>query len=148
MRIDRPNVPPPPETKPRVTIVDDDERLLRILQLYLTVHGYEVTMARDGLEGLKLISSGRPDIVIPRLRRVIFVHGCYWHRHCGCTRATTPVRNRALWVEKFRATVARDKRNLSRLSQLGWSHLVLWECQIMRAERLEQALINFLAEGN
>ena len=89
---------------------------------------------------------GRPDLVFPRLKKVILVHGCYWHRHAGCRRCTTPVRNSALWQEKFTRTVARDARNLTAMAELGWRVLVVWECETTDAAALEARLAAFLAE--
>jgi DNA mismatch endonuclease (patch repair protein) len=89
---------------------------------------------------------GRPDLVFPRRRKVILVHGCYWHRHSGCRRCTTPVRNSELWQEKFTRTVARDARSLAALAELGWRVLVIWECETADAEALEARLAEFLAE--
>lgn len=73
---------------------------------------------------------GKPDIVLPKYRTVIFVHGCFWHRHNKCKRCTTPTKNRDFWVEKFRKNVERDKQNIEALDQLGWKVLVAWECEI------------------
>ena len=64
---------------------------------------------------------GSPDLVLPRLGTVIFVHGCFWHRHRGCRYATTPSTRRAFWQAKFDANVARDRLAASRLRRLGWS---------------------------
>jgi DNA mismatch endonuclease (patch repair protein) len=89
---------------------------------------------------------GRPDLVFPRLRKVILVHGCYWHRHEGCHRCTTPVRNSELWQEKFTRTVARDARNLAALAELGWRVLIVWECETADVAALEARLAEFLAE--
>ena len=71
---------------------------------------------------------GSPDIVLPKFQVVIFVHGCYWHRHPGCRLATTPATNPERWQAKFDANVARDKLTLSNLKAAGWSTLVIWEC--------------------
>lgn len=73
---------------------------------------------------------GRPDIVFPGRKKVILIHGCFWHRHEGCFRATTPTRNALLWAEKFRKTVERDRANADILREQGWESLVMWECQI------------------
>ena len=72
---------------------------------------------------------GVPDIVLPRWRAVVFVHGCFWHRHPGCRYATTPATNRAFWARKLSQNVLRDARQLRALRQLGWRVFVLWECQ-------------------
>jgi DNA mismatch endonuclease (patch repair protein) len=70
---------------------------------------------------------GRPDIVMPRLGVVIFVHGCFWHRHKRCTAASTPTSNTEFWNAKFEANMARDQRNARDLKALGWRVLVVWE---------------------
>lgn len=72
---------------------------------------------------------GRPDIVFPKHRLAVFVHGCFWHRHPNCRRATTPASNTAQWEEKFERNVLRDSRSASELAVLGWNVLVIWECE-------------------
>lgn len=71
---------------------------------------------------------GHPDIVFPRWRIAIFVHGCFWHRHPGCKKATTPKSNVEFWTRKFEANVARDIRTQRELEDLGWKVAVIWEC--------------------
>jgi len=73
---------------------------------------------------------GRPDLVLPKYRAVIFVHGCFWHRHNGCRYATTPTSNAAFWREKFDVNVRRDARNKRQLRDLGWTVRVIWSCQL------------------
>lgn len=73
---------------------------------------------------------GRPDIVLPKYRAVIFVHGCFWHRHQGCKYAYTPKSRLDFWGRKFEGNVMRDKNNLSLLKKTGWLPLVVWECEI------------------
>lgn len=73
---------------------------------------------------------GRPDIVLPKHRAVIFVHGCFWHGHRGCTRAALPKSNSAFWEEKIRRNRLRDQRARAALRKLGWRIVVLWQCQI------------------
>lgn len=73
---------------------------------------------------------GKPDIVLPRYRTVVFVHGCFWHRHHGCRVATTPKSNTDFWVEKFDRNVARDKRSRQLLEAQGWRVIVVWECEM------------------
>lgn len=75
---------------------------------------------------------GSPDLVFLRQRAVVFVHGCYWHRHEGCVRSTMPKRNREFWDAKFRANVRRDLRKESELEAAGWKVLIVWECEILR----------------
>jgi DNA mismatch endonuclease, patch repair protein len=74
---------------------------------------------------------GKPDIVLPKYRTVVFVNGCFWHRHEGCSKATTPKTNTGFWLEKFRQTVERDKRKAAELEALGWVVIVVWECEIV-----------------
>lgn len=87
---------------------------------------------------------GSPDLVFPRLRKVIFVHGCFWHRHEGCPGNRTPRTRRGFWIRKFAGNVSRDKRNVRELRRQGWGIMVIWECQIPREARLISRLRRFL----
>jgi len=73
---------------------------------------------------------GKPDIVIPKYKSVIFLHGCFWHRHEGCKYAYTPKTNIEFWVDKITSNRERDKINLQKLTDLGWNVLTVWECEI------------------
>ncbi|MBB2156534.1 DNA mismatch endonuclease Vsr [Gluconacetobacter diazotrophicus] len=73
---------------------------------------------------------GRPDIILPRYRTAIFVHGCFWHRHPGCRYATTPSTRREFWQTKFDGNVSRDARNQAALEAAGWTVLTVWECEL------------------
>jgi len=73
---------------------------------------------------------GRPDLVLPKYRAVVLVHGCFWHRHAACHFATTPATNAAFWTAKFESNLARDARNLEKLHEVGWRTAVVWECEI------------------
>lgn len=73
---------------------------------------------------------GSPDIVMPKYKLLIFVHGCFWHRHQGCRYATSPEQNREKWQEKFRLNVERDQQQIQQLLGLGWRVLVIWECSL------------------
>lgn len=73
---------------------------------------------------------GSPDLANRSRRWVIFVHGCYWHSHQGCPRATVPKRNREFWLAKFAANRERDQRNENRLRELGYTVIVVWECEL------------------
>lgn len=84
---------------------------------------------------------GRPDIVMPRHRTVVFVHGCFWHRHVRCKKATTPSSNKEFWLTKFSANKLRDKRNSKKLKALGWKVVIIWECQIGDPARIEQQIL-------
>ena len=86
---------------------------------------------------------GKPDIVLPKFRTVVFVHGCFWHRHPGCRHASTPSARREYWTAKFDRNAERDKRNKRLLHTLGWTVIVVWECQVLKdpagvAERIAQ----------
>lgn len=83
---------------------------------------------------------GSPDIVLPKHRTVIFVHGCFWHRHPGCRYASTPKTRQDYWLPKFAANVERDARKTSQLEELGWRVLVVWECETRSEEALEARL--------
>lgn len=87
---------------------------------------------------------GSPDLVFPSHRKVIFVHGCYWHRHPGCRYAYSPKSNIAFWQSKFEANVTRDRRAASALVALGWDILVVWECETRNADILRLRLTEFL----
>lgn len=80
---------------------------------------------------------GKPDLVFPRYKTVVFVHGCFWHRHSNCSITTTPKTNTAFWVEKFEKNVARDEKNISILKEAGWRVFVIWECEVGSARKAE-----------
>ncbi len=83
---------------------------------------------------------GKPDIVLPKWKHVILVHGCFWHRHAGCKMAYTPKSRTDFWLEKFRQNVARDEVIRNELKRLGWSVSTIWECEIENPQRLAQIL--------
>jgi DNA mismatch endonuclease (patch repair protein) len=83
---------------------------------------------------------GSPDLVFAKYGAVVFVHGCFWHRHSGCKNATSPKTRPDFWQKKFDGNVARDKRNLKELRRLGWRTVVIWECEAEEPERLDKLL--------
>lgn len=87
---------------------------------------------------------GRPDIVFPRLRSVIFVHGCFWHRHEGCRRASTPATRTEYWLAKFARNTARDERVKRELRNANWRVHVIWSCELGDLDRLALRLAKFL----
>lgn len=91
------------------------------LRKYLHAQGYRFRLHRKDLPG-------SPDLVLPRHRLVIFVHGCFWHRHAGCFYATTPGTRISFWKAKFEANIRRDREACEDLDRLGWRVLVVWEC--------------------
>ncbi len=87
---------------------------------------------------------GKPDIVLPGRKAVVFVHGCFWHRHPGCKIATTPKTNRDYWQAKFARNVERDQANQTELERLGWKVIVIWECELKNLDTVAARLINEL----
>lgn len=87
---------------------------------------------------------GRPDLVFPKHRLVVFVHGCFWHQHKGCHYAYMPKSRTEFWSEKFAQNLARDKRQERALRDLGWQVLVVWECETRDQEHVEQRLTAFV----
>lgn len=73
---------------------------------------------------------GKPDIVLPKYRTIIFIHGCFWHRHFGCKNATIPKTRTDFWMEKFSRNEENDKKHKEELESSGWKVIVLWECDI------------------
>ena len=75
---------------------------------------------------------GKPDIVLPKYKSVIFVHGCFWHHHEGCIKSKMPKTNVDFWQDKIAANIKRDKSNQDDLAKMGWRVLVVWECNIKK----------------
>jgi DNA mismatch endonuclease (patch repair protein) len=90
---------------------------------------------------------GRPDLVLPRHRSVIFVHGCFWHRHAGCSRCTTPKTRAEFWTKKFAGNVARDLRSVAALESDGWRVITIWECETRDKTTVEDILANAFGVG-
>ncbi|MCY3714485.1 MAG: very short patch repair endonuclease [Gemmatimonadetes bacterium] len=86
---------------------------------------------------------GRPDLVFTKRRAVIFVHGCFWHRH-GCRKTTVPKVREEFWDGKFTANTNRDQRNQSQLAQSGWKVLIVWECEVENDSTLLDRIVGFL----
>lgn len=87
---------------------------------------------------------GRPDIALPRLHRVIFVNGCFWHGHRCARGARVPKSNRSYWIAKICRNKERDRQSLANLKKLGWQSLVIWECQIKDRDKLVARILKFL----
>ena len=79
----------------------------------------------------------RPDLVLAKHKKVIFVHGCFWHRHKGCKNCTMPTNRRAWWLKKLEGNAARDKVHQRALRKLGWHSIVVWECQTEKPKKIE-----------
>ena len=91
---------------------------------------------------------GTPDIVFPGRRKVIFVHGCFWHRHSDCRKSYMPKSRVDFWQQKFSENKARDIRALKALKALNWSVLVVWECEAREDAMLENRITQFLEQEN
>ena len=88
---------------------------------------------------------GHPDVVLPKYKTVVFVNGCFWHRHEGCRYASTPATNREFWNQKFERNVERDAREQKELREMGWNVIVVWECELKKPGQLERKLAKRLA---
>ncbi|ATB68105.1 very short patch repair endonuclease [Pseudomonas mosselii] len=90
---------------------------------------------------------GKPDMVFPRKHKVIFINGCFWHRHEGCALTRTPKSNQEFWFAKFESNKTRDKVNLQKLYDEGWSVLVIWECELRDLAVVAHRLRSFLSDA-
>src|SRR5438128_12503853 len=99
---------------------DRDTQPEKVVRSLLHSLGYRLRMHRRGLPG-------SPDIVLPRYRAIIFVHGCFWHGHKGCSRASRPTTNVDFWNRKIDGNIMRDEKTLGELKKLGWNALVIWQ---------------------
>ena len=88
---------------------------------------------------------GKPDLVFPRFRKVIFVHGCFWHLHKGCREGRIPGSRQSYWEPKLKKNVERDRKHVAALGILGWKVLIVWECEIESAA-MEKKLIRFMQD--
>lgn len=89
---------------------------------------------------------GTPDIVLPKYGTVIFVHGCFWHRHPGCKKASMPQTNKEFWERKLARNVERDAEVSEKLTRIGWRVLVVWECELKNPEILSARLLRELTQ--
>ncbi len=89
---------------------------------------------------------GRPDLVFPRDRKLIFVHGCFWHQHSGCPIARPPSSRLSYWIPKLNGNRQRDRTNARRLRRAGWSLLTIRECELREIERVRRRITEFLQD--
>lgn len=113
-------------TKPEITV-----------RIILHRHGF-----RFRLHNKKL--PGTPDIVLPKYKSVIFVHGCFWHQHEGCRKARRPTSNVEFWNEKLDKNIERDSRKEAELKNSGWKVLTIWDCELKDEDLLIEKVKNFL----
>lgn len=104
-----------------------------IVRSVLHKMGYRFRLHRKDL-------TGKPDIVLPKYKTVIFVHGCFWHSHKGCKRCTIPSTNKSYWLAKFERNIKKDSTNKTLLKKMGWKVLVIWECEIKEINSLQRKL--------
>lgn len=116
-------------TKPELVV----RRLIHALGFRYRLHGRDLP--------------GRPDLVFRSRRKVVFVHGCYWHVHSCAYGQVTPATNAEFWREKRMANVARDRRTRAKLRALGWRALIVWECEIRKPDRVADRVRRFLEDG-
>ncbi len=114
------------DTKPELAV----RRLLHSL-------GYRYRLHRKDLPG-------KPDLTFPSRRKVVFVHGCFWHSHENCDRVRHPSSNKDYWRAKLRRNRERDRRNLALLEEIGWAPMVVWECELDDLDSVSQKLVSFL----
>ena len=113
-------------TKPEITV----RKLLHSM-------GYRFRLHKKDLPG-------SPDIVLPKYKTVIFVHGCFWHRHQNCKYASNPKTRREFWEKKFKENIERDKKTQEKLKNLGWKTKIVWECEIKKQDKLIKKIEDFL----
>lgn len=114
------------DTQPEKTV----RRLLHAM-------GYRFRLHRRDLPG-------KPDIVLPKYRKVIFIHGCFWHGHPNCCRALRPQTNAEFWNKKLDSNIKRDEETQAKLKSLGWDVLVIWQCEMRDLENLRRNIKEFL----
>ena len=114
-----------------------DTRPELAVRRFLHAHGYRFRLHRKDL-------SGKPDIVLPRLKVCIFVHGCFWHRHAGCKYATMPKTRVDFWTKKLDSNVDRDRKVTQGLISEGWRVFTVWECELKKPEEVLPALLESL----
>lgn len=99
--------------------------------------GYRFRLHRKDL-------SGTPDLVFPRLQKIILVHGCFWHFHEHCKKSKIPATNSEFWERKLNTNRKRDKENLDLLTAKGWKVLTIWECELKDEDSLHRIILDFL----
>lgn len=104
-----------------------------LVRKYLFAHGFRYRKNDKRLPG-------SPDIVLPKYKTVIFVNGCFWHGHTGCKYFVWPQNNADFWREKIQCNIERDKNNYDKLKQLGWTVVLVWECELKKHRRDETLL--------
>lgn len=102
-----------------------------ILRKYLFSRGFRYRKNDSKLPG-------KPDIVLPKYKKVVFVNGCFWHAHKGCKWFVPPKSNSEFWQKKFAYNVERDKKNYKKLEEMGWKVIIVWECEIRHGDSMKR----------
>lgn len=132
-----------PEKRSQVMsrIRSKDTKPEKIIRSILHKLGFRFRINRKDLPG-------KPDIVLPKYKTVIFVHGCFWHRHEGCKYAYTPKSNADFWNKKFSLNLQRDKDIQNKLGKRGWKILTIWECEIKEIKKTPELLDSLLKKSH
>ena len=128
-----------PESRSRIMARVKSKGTKPEMQVRRLLHrlGYRYRLHRADLPG-------RPDLVFPARRKVVFVNGCFWHRHDDCPRVRLPATNRDYWVTKLERNHDRDIRNVTLLQEQGWESLTVWECELKDLTAATECLVTFL----
>ena len=129
----------PPDVRSRIMAKVKSKGMKPEMRVRKLLHGlgYRYRLHRANLPG-------RPDLVFPSRRKVVFVNGCFWHRHNGCSRVRIPATNRDYWLSKLESNYIRDVRNVNLLEEQGWSVITVWECQLQDIQATTDRLVSFL----
>ena len=117
-----------------------DTRPEKIIRSILHKSGFRFRIQRKELPG-------KPDIVLPKYKTIIFVHGCFWHQHEGCKKALPPKSNVSFWLEKFRKNKERDRKVIRTLQESGWKVIVVWQCEIPKIKNNPEIIKKLISEG-
>lgn len=112
-----------------------------IVRSLLHSMGYRFRLHRNDLPG-------KPDIVLPKHGKIIFVHGCFWHGHNNCNRSKRPTSNKMFWQDKLDKNIERDSVTNKNLKKLGWEVLIVWSCEVKDIDQLKNKLLSFLDNNN
>lgn len=109
-----------------------------LVRCFLFAHGFRFRLHRKDLPG-------KPDIVLPKYKTVIFINGCFWHGHNGCRYASIPETNREFWLSKISGNIERDKSTFEKLVVMGWKVIEIWQCQL-KPKTKDHTLNNLIKE--
>jgi DNA mismatch endonuclease, patch repair protein len=116
-----------------------DTKPEKVVRSLLHGMGYRFRLHRRDLPG-------RPDVVLPKHKKAVFIHGCFWHGHEGCPRAARPTTNADFWNKKIDSNIRRDAAAQQGLTTLGWKYLIVWQCQMRDLTALADRLNSFLTD--